>query len=116
MQAGEWLDVPSRDCMWLEVTSTNAGAKTFYRSLNYTQDACTLGNEVVRHPGGGGFQMVEVERCVMRKQLTTLARLRGGRSLGVARYHARAPAGSRAYVSRSTAHRCDCRSAAAATT
>ena len=59
--------------IWLEVTSTNAPALAFYSKLGYEIDGCTVGSEVLRS-AGGGFEMAEVERCVMRKAL----RLRAG--------------------------------------
>ena len=52
--------------MWLEVTATNEEGMGFYERLGYVVDGCTAGNEVVRE-GEGGFQMKEVERCILRK-------------------------------------------------
>ena len=54
--------------MWLEVTATNKEGMGFYERLGYVVDGCTAGNEVVRE-GEGGFQMKEVERCILRKAL-----------------------------------------------
>ena len=55
--------------MWLEVTTTNAAALSFYESLGYVRAGSSAGSEVLRD-GDGGFRMAEVERCILRKDLS----------------------------------------------
>ena len=70
-EAATWA--ASGQDIWLEVTSTNEAGLAFYSALGYETDGCTVGSEVQRM-ASGGFEMAEVERCVMRKAL----RLRAG--------------------------------------
>ena len=58
------------DQLWLEVTSTNKPALAFYEALGYAMVGRTAGSEVRREGGEGGFDIAEVERCVMRKPLS----------------------------------------------
>ena len=55
--------------MWLEVTESNEAAVGFYGALGYEIDGRTSGSEVEGDGKGGGFRMVDVERCTMRKVL-----------------------------------------------
>jgi len=65
---GDWMVGERRD-MWLEVTVSNEAALRFYGALGYAIDGRTSGSEVVGDGKGGGFRMVDVERCTMRKVL-----------------------------------------------
>ena len=94
--AREWMELCSLDSsgssIWLEVSTSNTGGLAFYRSLGYTEDGRTAGDEVQRQ--GSGFGMVRVERCVMQKVL----KLKGGWTR---------PASMHLSASRST-HHCRC--------
>ena len=85
-EAATWLAAcaPCED-IWLEVTSTNKVALDFYATLGYESVAgSTAGNEVQRE--GESFDMVAVQRTVMRKPLSSVvSRLRGGSSIGLRR-------------------------------
>jgi len=72
-EAHRWLEscrvagaAPCKD-LWLEVTSTNEGALTFYSKLGFESQGRTRGNEVQRD--GELFRVVEVDRLLLRRAL-----------------------------------------------
>jgi len=68
-EAANWSETDACQNIWLEVTTTNTAALTFYGALDYETVGRTAGNEVTRDANGGGFQMAPVQRCMMRKAL-----------------------------------------------